>query len=599
LKSLIGLIQQVIHEMGDWCHASTANDVKTIVRRVESEGVSFLTISLANFGKDFEKSLDQGFVAHDQFVGFRRRGGLPLFLGGFLELVFNPVTGVLVDVPSVDAIHAVRQITLMFSKVAIECSPERTRAALQKYIDCEQEVKDNDAMQDEAFFEDFDRMVVKLWSQVFSDVDRDIYEGNIVPKHGPGATAERTKGNRKYDRKVWTERLEKEFPAGEFLTSSYSHYLSVYDQLDFLEPGAEPPVRVITVPKTLKTPRIIAIEPTHMQYVQQGILESFLKALRADDSVRDLVDNSSQVPNQDMAREGSVTGALATLDLSEASDRVSNQHVRRLFRNFPHLQRAVDACRSRKADVPGFGVIRLAKFASMGSALCFPMEFVVFATVVFIGIEKSLGHQMTKKEISSYIGRVRIYGDDIIVPVEHASSVVSYLELFGYKVNGSKSFWTGKFRESCGKEYYDGHDVSIVRVRELLPSQRKHSTEIISTVDSRNQFYKAGFWATSSYLDELLTRYIPFPRVGEDSPALGRYSFLGYDTHGIDKNLHRPFVKAMVVSVKLPSSELEGYGALMKGFLKRSDLPFADRNHLLRAGRPVSVDIKHRRVVPF
>jgi hypothetical protein len=585
--------------MGDWCHTSTSRDLKTITARVEHEGISFLTITLPNFGKDFEKSLDQGFVAHDQFAGFQRSGGLPRFLGGFLELVFTRETGVLLDNPNIDAIHSLRQITLMFAKVALECSSERTKAAIDNYFQCEQEVKESDKRQDDGFFRDFDRLVTLLWSDVFSKVDSDIYHGRIIPKHGPGATADKLKGNQKYNQIEWTERLEQWFPAGEFLTPSWSHFLEVADRVNYLEPGAERPVRVITVPKTLKTPRIIAVEPAAMQYVQQGILESFTEAVRADDTVRHFVDNQSQEPNRHLAEEGSRSGTLATLDLSEASDRVSNQHVRRLLRNFPNFAGGVDACRSRKADVPGHGVIRLAKFASMGSALCFPMEAVVFATVVFIGIEKSLGHQLTKKDIKSYIGQVRVYGDDIIVPVDHVSSVVDALHLFGFKVNLNKSFWTGRFRESCGKEYFGGEDVSIVRVRQLLPSQRRHTQEIISTVELRNHLYKMGLWKTASYLDNILEAVIPLPYVGEFSPALGRHSFLGYQTDKICPNLQIPLVRAMTVKVTLPASPLEGYGALMKGFLKRGDLPIADRDHLMYAGRPVSVDIKHRMVPAY
>jgi len=594
LKSLTDLFRVVIHQMGDWCHTSPTKDINTVLSRVESEGISFLTITLPNFGKDFEKSLDQGFVTHDQFKGFAFTGGLPRLFGGFLELVFDRASGVLRDDYSIDAIVAVRQLTLMFGKVALECAPQRTQAAIDGYLSCELEVKSSDKSQDDSFFEAFDRISTLLWANPFSEIDGNIYNGEVVPKHGPGATADKLKGNRKFDQIEWTTRLEEIFPAGENLFSSYHQYLDEYDMLTFREPGDEIPVRVITVPKTLKTPRIIAIEPTAMQYMQQGILELFEKAIRADDIARNLIDYSSQIPNQDLALKGSLDGTLATLDLSEASDRVSNQHVRRLLRNHPHFARAVDATRSRKADVPGHGVIRLAKFASMGSALCFPMEAAVFATVIFVGIEKCLGRRISIRDIKSLIGRVRVYGDDIIVPVDYVSSVVDTLELFGFKVNRNKSFWTGKFRESCGKEYFDGHDVSVVRVRQLIPSQRAHTAEIISTVSTANLFYKKGMWQISEYLYDLVEGLIPLPRVAETSPALGRHSFLGYDTEKWDPNLHRPLVKGMVVKAKLPKSYLDGYGALLKSFLKRSDLPFADRDHLLYAGRPVSVDIKYR-----
>jgi hypothetical protein len=229
--------------------------------------------------------------------------------------------------------------------------------------------------------------------------------GDIMPKHGPGATADRLSGNRKYGQVQWPLRLESLFPAIEFIIAGWD-YQRLSD-VNFVEPGAELPVRVITVPKTLKTPRIIAIEPTAMQYVQQALLEMFLEEYVKDDILTSFLGFDDQVPNQQLARKGSIDGSLATLDLSEASDRVSNQLVRTMLARFPHFAEGVDACRSRKADVPGHGVIRLAKFASMGSALCFPMEAMVFLTVIFLGIQDELNEPLTRRTLLEFVGRVR------------------------------------------------------------------------------------------------------------------------------------------------------------------------------------------------
>jgi hypothetical protein len=189
---------------------------------------------------------------------------------------------------------------------------------------------------------------------------------------------------------------------------------------------------------------------------------------------------------------------------------------------------------------------------------------------------------------------VRTYGDDIIVPVRYVRSVVSELETFGFKVNASKSFWTGYFRESCGKDYYKGEDVSVVRVRRVFPTQRSDAQEIISVVSLRNQLYKRGLWRTTKYLDNLVERVIPFPAVGENSPILGKHNFTGYESEKMCSDLHVPLVKGMKVVSKLPVDKLEDAGALLKFFLKRSEEPFVDRNHLERYGRPESVDIKLR-----
>jgi hypothetical protein len=367
--------------------------------------------------------------------------------------------------------------------------------------------------------------------------------------------------------------------------------------VDILEPGAERPVRVITVPKTLKTPRIIAIEPTAMQYMQQALLELIVRGVQSDSILYSLLGFDDQISNQVMAKKGSLDGSLATIDLSDASDRVSNQHVRALTSYFPWLTSAVDSTRSRKADVRG-QVIRLAKFASMGSALCFPFEAFVFLTCCFMGIEDELNRRLSRSDLSDHIGKVRVYGDDIIVPTHTVSSVVRVLETFGFKINRHKSFWTGKFRESCGREYFAGHDVTIVKCRQMLPSQRTDSKELISTTALRNNLFIHGMWQSARYLDDLLEKFLTLPAVSPTSPSLGRHSFLGYDTHKMDANLHSPLVKGYAVIPRIPKSPLGCLGALLKFFLKRGVDPHTE-GHLLRSGRPTTVDIKRRWIRPF
>jgi hypothetical protein len=381
---------------------------------------------------------------------------------------------------------------------------------------------------------------------------------------------------------------------GEWHADSFNH-------VDILEPGSEMPVRVISVPKTLKTPRIIAVEPTAMQYSQQAIAEVLVGYLEGvDNPLRSLVGFRDQGVNRLMAQKGSLTGTLATLDLSEASDRVSNQLVRALVADFPNVGEGLDATRSRKADVPGFGVIRLAKYASMGSALCFPVEAMVFCTIVFMGIEQALSRRVTRNDVVSFLGQVRVYGDDIIVPADYAASVIRSLEDFGLRVNADKSFWTGRFRESCGKEYFAGDDVSIVRCRSIPPTSRKDAPELISWVSMRNQFYSSGYWRVARAIDEFLGQIMPLPLVAESSSVLGRKSFLGYETQKYSKFTHAPLVKGLVVNAEIPRDEsLMDFGALMKYFLKRGVDPFQDREHLERSGRPRSVGTKPRWASPF
>jgi hypothetical protein len=596
-------------ECAMWCCTSATMDVKTVRGRIEHEGLSFLTITLPQFGKDFEKSLDQGCVDRRLFSGFSRKAELPRFLGGFLDRVFDRDSGVLLDDPCEDAIRSIRQLTLMFGKIALPCSDARVEAALQGFIQCEQEVKAADARRTTQMMSDFTRISRMLFASTFNEVDREIYNGEVVPKHGPGVTADGLTGNGKYQQLTWTSRLERILPYGEMVLPNWSYYDQL-ERVDFLEPGAEIPVKVITVPKTLKSPRIIAVEPTAMQYAQQSILRSLRRSLDKNDYLSKIIGFDDQTPNQRLAQQGSLNGSLATLDLSEASDRVSNQLVRAMLAPHPYLHEGVDASRSRRANVRG-KTLRLAKFASMGSALTFPMEAMVFTTLIFMGIERESSTSLCLADVKRLANEVRVYGDDLIVPVEYVHSVVRVLEDFGLRVNSGKSFWTGKFRESCGKEYYDGHDVSICRVRREFPTQPTQAQEVISTVELRNQLYRAGYWQTCKWLDEYIRGTIKFfPVVLSTSPVVGRESFLGFESRKLHTHLHSPLVKGYVVSTRIPRDPLEGAGALLKCFHRSNALDESaneitshrlshldatpDVEHLERAGRPHAVNIKLR-----
>lgn len=544
---------------------------------------------------------------------FKWRQGLPVFLSGFLELVFDRSDGSLLATPSEDAIIAIRQLTLMYGKIDLPCSRERVRSALEGFVQCETNVREWSASYGGPKQATFRRVADLLFSSggkgrtsPFGYADQEIRKlvlgqpSDLLPRHGPGSTADKQLGNGKYRNRYWTTRLEQILPYGEISLPNWSYYDQL-SEVDIVEPGSEIPVKVITVPKTLKTPRIIAMEPVAMQYAQQSILSLLNEAFRRDDFLRDAISSDDQTPNQRMAREGSLTGDLATLDLSEASDRVSNRLAEDLFRLWPHLREAVAASRSLKADVRGHGVIPLSKFASMGSALCFPIESMVFMTVVLIGIERASSEPLTRKAIKGLRGKVRVYGDDIICPVEYVPFVVSALQDYGFVVNTNKSFWNGKFRESCGKDYYAGLDVSVVRVRDEFPTSTKDASEVVSLVSLRNQLYWAGYWQTCARLDESLRKLLKrFPVVETTSPVLGRHSVHGYQAERMSDPNNSPLVKGWVERSKPPINVLDGEGALLKCLLmleRQKDEKFvldpstADKEHLERSGRSQAVRI--------
>lgn len=611
-------------------------DLETVERRFEAEGESFFTLTLPAFGKEFLRALDRGCLLGTDFQGWRRviytagntmddRTG-PSFLHWAFQVVFAashkcsaepdnwhpclvPTSGesglhvrdyhwagvaMADDEWAAESVHAILQLSGLYSKEKRLASDARNRAALEQYVRTDRELAD--VLEGENFPLILDRAerVKKVISLVFagplSRIDREVMNGELLPKHGPGATADKLVGNEKWLLTEWTERLERLFTHEEYLFPSDSILRDSTESIKLLAPGDERPSKVILVPKTAASPRVIAIEPTCMQYVQQGFLRSLVPALEADKSSKDFVGFTDQEPNQRLAAYGSAEGGLATLDLSEASDRVANWLVEELFADFPWFLEGIQACRSTHASLPDGRVIELVKYASMGSALTFPLEAMVFSAICIEAVCRALSMPLSSRSIRSLRGRVRVYGDDIIVPVDCAEQVVESLEIFGFKVNRTKSFWTGEFRESCGREYWRGLDVSHIKVRSEFPTDLHSAEEAISTLSTRNQLFEAGFVVAVDFLDGVLHKVFRgrYPIVEATSPLLGRLALDPPSGECWDKDHHVPLARGYKVVAKSPVNSLDGPRALLKFFLS----PSKEADHLTRSGRPRAVRMK-------
>lgn len=607
MKSLVDLWTHIAAELAVWCCTSSERDSKRVSLRVEEEGESFLTLTLPTFGKAFEQGLAQGYIENATFLGFAKcgRGPLPRFLGGFLSQVFDKSDGSLLASPSSDAVYAIRQLCFLFAKIERPCTPERCKAAYDEYIEVEKEVEKWNSCCDEVLLQELNHVSTLLYSSVLSELDRMVHDQELIGAHGPGATAERLSSNGKYSLSVYPERLDREFPALDNVLPN-PRYWEGLDTLNLVGPDQEIPSRVIQVPKTMKTPRIIAIEPAAMQFAQQAVSRPLVRNLESPVTPSGVnrsfgfLGFTDQLPNQELARQGSLSGDLATIDMSQASDRVSILHVEALLRNYPSLWAMVKACRSSKADVPGYGVVPLSKFASMGSALCFPMEAMVFLAVVLLGVSRDKGQILTPALIREYRGRIRVYGDDIIVPAGVVHSVKRELEAFGFRVNSAKSFWTGKFRESCGGDFFSGTDVTPVRLKRDFPRTHRDAAAIVSLVAFRNNLYKRGLWNVCHRLDTHIGKILQghYPCVAETSPVLGRLTFLGYETQRMHPDRHSPLVKGYRVKNVIPVDHCDDVAALTKFLLKQGDKPLP-KGHLQRSGRPQAVSIKLGWAQPF
>lgn len=571
------LILEVIRDVGLMCCTSIDKDITYVVSRVKNEGLSFLTITLPTFAKGIERCLEQRRFDPSLFRAFRKKSSdsaqIPTFLSGIVSKIFD-ANGDLRTDESIEAIDGIRQICLIFNKTKKECTDERKAQALLSYTKCEIDVASFRIAKFDALH-DFDRVSRIVFGDIFHDLERELSNYELVPKHGPGAVVDRLKGNGKYRSLVWTHGLQRSFPSDMYLFCNAEEAYERREDLVLLRSKDVPPVKVIFVPKTQKTPRVIAIEPSYHQYCQQAIMASLVKKMEQHPLTKDSLHFTDSAINGRLAREASRHLRLATLDMSEASDRVHAALVHRLIRDYPLLVRAVFSCRSKYAKLPNDQVIGLKKFSSMGSALCFPFEAMVFYTLVLIGLHEQQSLSISKHSIKRIKRNVHVFGDDLIIPSNGVASVVRRLESVRLKVNSQKSFVSGYFRESCGVDAYKGHLVTPVYARTEPPTALVDAEGLSSWVATSNLFYKKGYWKTARYIRErILGSIFPFPHVLETSPLLGFYSFRGtYSVQGWDKLRSSYRVRSIALRVRKENDALVEYRRLLKFFLTRNELP--------------------------
>jgi hypothetical protein len=240
--------------------------------------------------------------------------------------------------------------------------------------------------------------------------------------------------------------------------------------------------QTIFVPKSYKTFRTISMESSTLQYLQQGVWSEIDRLVGRSQYLRGRIGFHEQERNQRLAREGSIARNYATIDLSAASDSVSYDLVLKAFRKTKVLRYLV-ATRSKRTLLPDGRIVALKKFAPMGSALCFPVETLIFAAICELVTRE---HRVA--------GDYSVFGDDIIVPTQCVSRVMFVLEFLGFKVNKSKSFYQSDiwFRESCGAEYCDGVDVTPMRVSRKY-AHRQDDVRLGQLIDLANTAYTRGY----------------------------------------------------------------------------------------------------------
>lgn len=269
--------------------------------------------------------------------------------------------------------------------------------------------------------------------------------------------------------------------------------LDWYKNLQRLKTGV---AKVVLVPKDSRGPRLISCEPLEYQWIQQGLGRKLFDYLeRINPLTRKRVNFTHQDINQKLAQDSSRSLKFATLDLSDASDRVSLSLVRRVFIDLPELLGHLEACRTTATTLPDGRVLDLNKFAPMGSALCFPVEAYIFWVLIVAARVWETREPLKRVGESTFV-----YGDDIIVPTDKAPQCIQILESVGLRVNRDKSCITGSFRESCGVDAFKGVNVTPARLRTLWTGRSTDGSAYASYAAMANELGFRGYKIASTFL---------------------------------------------------------------------------------------------------
>jgi hypothetical protein len=465
-----------------------SRDIETLVSRTHGEGLSFLTKALPRLGKALDHGLESSkFTIPNGFCKSARNRSTPAFMQAYFNLVFG-VDGVLREDADARAIKHLRQVLFFVYKLELPYGPEAEEKVISSFISVEEELR---LLAD-------DLPECELESMIIEDVLTGFDPMDIVPRHGPGAvaTGEKLEGKWEFSRKY--QELHNVYPYYDYFVVGGSREIG--DRLGWyrkLRPETSGTAKVVLVPKDSRGPRLISCEPLEYQWIQQGLGRKLMAHLEASPYTGGNVNFTSQDVNKRLAMSSSIDRGFATLDLKDASDRVSLALVRKLFSRTPRVLRALEASRTTSTRLPSGDVVSLLKFAPMGSALCFPVEALCFWVIVVgalarAGLPSRRGAKL-----------VKVFGDDIIVPTIYADLAIQALESFGLAVNRDKSCIQGYFRESCGTDAFKGVDVTPIRCKKLWTGKSTDGTMLASYVALANALRQRGYDSVS---DDIFTR---------------------------------------------------------------------------------------------
>jgi hypothetical protein len=351
-------------------------------------------------------------------------------------------------------LQALRQLLLFCYKIVHEPSHEQNQAAQAAFEETDESVRiwdqchKHDLSRDETF---------RSARQIVGAVIYRINWKEVVPKHGPGAVYPPAKPCDKSNFLTYYPTICQRYPYDQYFCGipSFWEEVMVSNDQRIRDGGLDIVAKLVSVPKDSRGPRLICVHPREAIWIQQGQRELLESAITRSPLTRGRINFTDQSVNGRLALESSSTQEFVTLDLKEASDRMSADLVRFLFGDYAFDW--LSCARATHIKLFDGRVMKLQKWAPMGNCLTFPVQSLVFYSVVRAGIREFHGTDCEA---------IYVFGDDIIYPSKYHEGALRALVKCGFVPNFSKTFVKGLFRESCGVDAYSGIDVTPLRLKE-------------------------------------------------------------------------------------------------------------------------------------
>lgn len=214
-----------------------------------------------------------------------------------------------------------------------------------------------------------------------------------------------------------------------------------------------------TVPKKSDIDRVACKEPEGNVVLQRSVGSYIKQRLK-----RVGIDLYDQSRNQELARHA-LKRNLATIDLSAASDSITEFLVKLFLPD--DWYSLLDDLRVRSVYIDKELHI-FEMFSSMGNGFTFELE-----SLIFYAMTRTICRKSGVK------GTISVFGDDIIAPCNIVPRLKRVFSYFGFRTNAKKTFYRGPFRESCGKHFWHGVDVSPFYIRKAIRTK----LELIKTLN--------------------------------------------------------------------------------------------------------------------